>query len=234
MPTKPKTEQPPNTPVESKLNTNFFQRTRTTIYMLVGFATVFSMGHLYAGILVLFLIFGMFREVVQIKRRYEKENEIPITPFLNWYLFGVTVYYFVGKLLLVKMPAVVLKHPTLMDVLKYHNFITFILLIAAFLMFVLSLQKGYMKYQFRVFGWSSLAIILITAPGMLMLFNLYEGLCWFVLPCLLIISNDIFAYLVGYFFGKTQLIQLSPKKTWEGYIGGAVVTFFVSIFVTNL
>jgi phosphatidate cytidylyltransferase len=146
-------------------------------------------------------------------------------------MFAITVYYFIGKLLLVKMPSVVLQYQLLTDVLKYHNFITFILWIAAFLMFVLSLQKGYMKYQFRVFGWTSIATILITTPGMLLLFNLHEGLCWFVLPALLIISNDIFAYLVGYFFGKTKLIMLSPKKTWEGYIGGAIVTFFVSIMV---
>jgi len=25
--------------------------------------------------------------------------------------------------------------------------------------------------------------------------------------------------------GKTPLIKLSPKKTWEGFIGGAVCTF---------
>lgn len=147
-------------------------------------------------------------------------------------MFAITAYYFIGKLILVKMPYMILKYQILEDVLKYHNFITFVLWILAFLMFVLSLQKGYMKYQFRVFAWSSIATILITMPGMLMLFNLHEGLCWFVLPTLLIISNDIFAYLVGYFFGKTKLIELSPKKTWEGYIGGAVVTFFVSILVT--
>jgi CDP-diglyceride synthetase len=121
-------------------------------------------------------------------------------------MFGITVYYFLGKLILVKMPSLVLKHTFLMEVLKYHNFITFLMWIIAFLLFVLSLQKGYMKYQFRVFGWTGLATILITMPGMLMLFNLYEGLVWFVLPALLIISNDIFAYLVGYFFGKTKLI----------------------------
>lgn len=66
-----------------------------------------------------------------------------------------------------------------------------------------------------------------------MLFNLYEGLCWFILPTLLIICNDIFAYLVGYFFGKTRLIALSPKKTWEGYLGGAVITFFGSQLVID-
>lgn len=49
---------------------------------------------------------------------------------------------------------------------------------------------------------------------------------------MLIIINDIFAYLFGYFFGKHQLIALSPKKTWEGYIGGAISTCLFSIIVT--
>lgn len=44
------------------------------------------------------------------------------------------------------------------------------------------------------------------------------------MPSLLIIGNDIFAYLFGFFFGRHPLIQLSPKKTWEGFIGGAVAT----------
>ena len=88
-------------------------------------------------------------------------------------MFAITVYFFVGKLILVKMPSVVLRYPLLADLLKYHNFITFLLWIAAFLMFVLSLQKGYMKYQFRVFGWTTIATILITTPGMLLLFNLH-------------------------------------------------------------
>jgi phosphatidate cytidylyltransferase len=56
---------------------------------------------------------------------------------------------------------------------------------------------------------------------------------WFIIPTLLIIINDIFAYLFGYFFGKHQLIALSPKKTWEGYIGGALSTVIFSILVIN-
>jgi len=52
-----------------------------------------------------------------------------------------------------------------------------------------------------------------------------------------VILNDIFAYIFGFFFGKTPLIKLSPKKTWEGFIGGGVITiiwaFFASDFLTN-
>jgi len=38
----------------------------------------------------------------------------------------------------------------------------------------------------------------------------------------MVVMNDVMAYMFGFFFGKTPLIKLSPKKTWEGFIGGAV------------
>ena len=31
--------------------------------------------------------------------------------------------------------------------------------------------------------------------------------------------------------GRTPLIKLSPKKTWEGFIGGAAVTLFASWYL---
>jgi phosphatidate cytidylyltransferase len=58
--------------------------------------------------------------------------------------------------------------------------------------------------------------------------NIMEGLIWFVLPSHLVIINDIMAYLFGFFFGRTPLIKLSPKKTWEGFLGALVTTLAVS------
>lgn len=44
----------------------------------------------------------------------------------------------------------------------------------------------------------------------------------------LIWTNDTFAYLTGRAFGKTKLIErVSPNKTWEGSIGGILVTLIV-------
>ncbi len=49
---------------------------------------------------------------------------------------------------------------------------------------------------------------------------------------LLIWTNDTFAYFSGRFFGKNPLFsRISPKKTWEGTIGGVVFTIGVSLIL---
>lgn len=46
---------------------------------------------------------------------------------------------------------------------------------------------------------------------------------------LLIWTNDTFAYLTGKYFGKTKLFErISPKKTWEGTVGGGILTVIVA------
>ncbi len=51
-----------------------------------------------------------------------------------------------------------------------------------------------------------------------------------IIPCFIIFSiwiNDTMAYIVGSFIGKTPFSKISPKKTWEGTIGGAVLCVVV-------
>jgi phosphatidate cytidylyltransferase len=55
----------------------------------------------------------------------------------------------------------------------------------------------------------------------------------------LIWSNDTFAYLVGISIGKHRLFErISPKKSWEGFIGGIICTqgiaYLISIYFTEL
>lgn len=55
-------------------------------------------------------------------------------------------------------------------------------------------------------------------------------------PCLIIFSiwiNDTMAYLVGSFIGKTPFSKISPKKTWEGTIGGALLCVLLIGFFAN-
>jgi phosphatidate cytidylyltransferase len=47
----------------------------------------------------------------------------------------------------------------------------------------------------------------------------------FIIACMWI--NDTMAYMVGSFIGKTPFSKISPKKTWEGTVGGAVLCVVV-------
>jgi len=60
----------------------------------------------------------------------------------------------------------------------------------------------------------------------------FAGPNW-VLPMIIIASiwvNDTMAYFVGSLIGKTPLSPISPKKTWEGTIGGAILAVIVVSF----
>ncbi len=51
-----------------------------------------------------------------------------------------------------------------------------------------------------------------------------------LLPCAIIFSiwiNDTMAYVVGSMIGKTPFSKISPKKTWEGTGGGAILCVVV-------
>lgn len=43
--------------------------------------------------------------------------------------------------------------------------------------------------------------------------------------------NDTMAYIVGSLIGKTPLTPISPKKTWEGTVGGIILCIVVLVFI---
>jgi phosphatidate cytidylyltransferase len=100
--------------------------------------------------------------------------------------------------------------------------------------FVTSLKGGHLKFQFAQFGWTHMALFLIVVQAHFIMNNVFEGMIWFFLPASLVITNDIFAYICGITFGRTQLIKLSPKKTVEGFIGAWVMTIIFGIVLTNI
>jgi phosphatidate cytidylyltransferase len=88
------------------------------------------------------------------------------------------------------------------------------------------------KLNPRLWAHSFLGLIYISLSCALMmgLYGNLKGLVFesdpWMLPVLLIASiwiNDTMAYIVGSFIGKTPFSPISPKKTWEGTIGGAIL-----------
>ena len=62
----------------------------------------------------------------------------------------------------------------------------------------------------------------------------YDGtFTWEVfLLFVLIWSSDSFAYFTGRLFGKHKMApKISPKKTWEGFVGGVIFTLVLGYFI---
>lgn len=118
--------------------------------------------------------------------------------------------------------------------ITYHRFISFSLYVIGFIWFVLSLVKRYYLRQFSLFAWTHVTLLIVVTQSYLIIQNMFEGLIWFIVPVSMIVINDVMAYLFGFFFGKTPLIKLSPKKTWEGFIGGGFATVILGMIVSVL
>jgi phosphatidate cytidylyltransferase len=51
---------------------------------------------------------------------------------------------------------------------------------------------------------------------------------------ILLWANDTGAYLTGMSFGRLKLMErISPKKTWEGFIGGLIIAFLIAWFLSD-
>lgn len=80
------------------------------------------------------------------------------------------------------------------------------------------------KNGFHAAATAITGMVYIVLP-MVLFYQLREQSILIPLALILMLwMNDTMAYLVGSFIGKTPFSDISPKKTWEGTIGGVVLT----------
>ena len=85
-----------------------------------------------------------------------------------------------------------------------------------------------------------LAVMGAVYPGLLLsalvrIRQLEHGEWWIILTLVVTWWNDTGAYFAGRAFGKRKLFErISPKKTWEGAIGGALLATFGALLVKHL
>jgi phosphatidate cytidylyltransferase len=157
----------------------------------------------------------------------EKSAKVPVVRTWNivggFFLFTGSFYYFTDGA----------------SVLAFVPYIIYLL--------VLFIGELYLKRQnpIQSLAYSILGQIYIAVPFSLTnyLVFIYEPGSYhyvYILALLIFIwVNDSFAYLTGMAFGKHRLFErISPKKSWEGFIGGMVVSIGSSLifahFFTNL
>lgn len=101
------------------------------------------------------------------------------------------------------------------------------------------------QIDLKIIGYSTLGLLYISLSWSLMMdirigfwpvagidsLQIFPGLAVVLLLIATIWINDTMAYLVGSFIGKTPLSAISPKKTWEGTIGGAVIAIILATFL---
>lgn len=123
----------------------------------------------------------------------------------------------------------------------YHKLV-FLLALTLSAVFIQELYKK-SEAPFTNIAYTIMGIIYAVLP-----FTFFHALAYiggsfnFHIPLAFLImlwANDTGAYLSGYFFGRTKLFERhSPKKTWEGFIGGvaisALAAYIISIYYRDL
>ncbi|XP_061787181.2 phosphatidate cytidylyltransferase 1 isoform X1 [Nerophis lumbriciformis] len=206
---------------------NYWIRGILSIAMISFFFLIIYLGPITLILMVMIVQIKCFQEIITIGYKVYRSYDLPWFRTLSWYFLICVNYFFYGETLADYFGALVQREEPLQFLSRYHRFISFTLYLAGFCMFVLSLVKKHYRLQFYMFAWTHVTLLIVVTQSHLVIQNLFEGMIWFIVPISIVISNDIGAYLFGFFFGRTPLIKLSPKKTWEGFIGGY---FFTVIF----
>ena len=93
---------------------------------------------------------------------------------------------------------------------------------------MLELTKG--KKKILPFLYISIPLIIIHLIG-----NENERRKIILFMFILTWTFDTFAYITGVPFGKHKIIEkVSPKKSWEGFIGGTIFTFLATWLIYNI
>uniref|UniRef100_A0A8C2XMV3 Phosphatidate cytidylyltransferase n=1 Tax=Cyclopterus lumpus TaxID=8103 RepID=A0A8C2XMV3_CYCLU len=213
---------------------NYWIRGVLSVAMISGFFVIIYMGPVTLILVVMTVQIKCFQEIITIGYRVYHSYELPWFRTLSWYFLICVNYFFYGETVADYFGALVQREEPLQFLARYHRFISFALYLAGFCMFVLTLVKKHYRLQFYMFAWTHVTLLIVVTQSHLVIQNLFEGMIWFIVPISIVICNDIMAYLFGFFFGRTPLIKLSPKKTWEGFIGGFFGTLVFGFILAHL
>eukprot|EP00939_MAST-03C_sp_MAST-3C-sp1_P001630 g1630.t1 len=230
---------------KSKMLSKMFTRSLVAMIMFVVAGLIYKAGHVIVGATMFALQVMVFKELLAVRYELNVEKKIPLFRTVVWLWFFVACFYSFGGTFMEELPFGLSTHPfdhfTVLSwkfgAAQIHEWLSFSLYVMAFCLTVLTLKKGHFQYQMQQLAWTMLTIILITMQSKSCIMNAYNGLFWAVFPASLVITNDVMAYFCGVFAGKKIfkglpfLPDLSPNKTWEGFIGAGFFTVCAGFYL---
>lgn len=104
--------------------------------------------------------------------------------------------------------------------------------------YMIKLYKRGERKPFTNIAYTFLGIFYVSLPFSLINVAVYNAGSYnyeIILGSLLILwASDTGAYFAGTYFGKRKLFErISPKKSWEGFFGGALLAFTIVFLITR-
>lgn len=102
------------------------------------------------------------------------------------------------------------------------------------LVYMIKLYKRFERKPFTNIAFTFLGIFYVAVPFALLNIAAFENGSYnfeIIFGCLFILwATDTGAYFAGTYFGKSKLFErISPKKSWEGAVGGAVLALIFAV-----
>jgi len=167
---------------------------------------------IYIIILIYFLLGGLVVHLINVKRQPESTRK-------NWIKF-ITYFIIIH----------VLYFSIVINTAIFHFLAVLISITSLWELVKLFRDSGFRK---KKFFWLFLSLYLVFAFGFV-LFSMKDKAI--ILFTFLVLSFfDAFSQLSGQLFGKLKIFpKISPGKTWEGLIGGAVIAILSSLLLKKL
>lgn len=213
---------------------NWKLRTLFTTILIICFMVLIYMGPIVMLLTILVVQVKCFNEIMRIGFATHRIPSGKLFHFVPWYFLAVANYFFIGESITQYFTVYLYKYAILKLLFGYHRFFALCLYFSGFIWFLFTLARKHDVKQFAILTWTHLALILIVAQTFMVVKNISQGIIWLVAPGSMIACNDMMAYIFGKWLGKTPLTELSPKKTWEGFIGGGIFTVFFALVLSAI
>lgn len=114
----------------------------------------------------------------------------------------------------------------------------FLLFPVVSIIYMIKLYKKFERKPFTNIAYTFLGIFYVSVPfSLLAAIAFLDGTYRYeiILGCLLILwASDTGAYFAGTFFGRNKLFErISPKKSWEGFFGGALLALTFAFILAS-